>query len=473
LHGEFAGSTPDGSTISFYVIPVVMGTSADRIVRRYLEATTRLGFEFDSPKELQDYLKEHPKADRAKHTVKKPGEGSKGKQEESKAPPAEAKKTEPTKEAPKAAPDEGKKPGKAKETAKEDAKGKDKDKDKDKGKAAPKKKKYKSKAMPKPKEASRVGIPGKAVLPPPKLPRLPGLSKDEQEIESRVNSWVESNPTATAQEFLDLAKKDNWVFETDGAKMLMPEWSRTDLPSDERGKPINPERAKFRATYNAIIHQAANAIAKRAFISRLDEIAKMPPEKRTVLVTSGGVAAGKGMALGARPDLKEGASATWDAAGEQNATENEWILEESLKRGIRPTFLFVHKDPKGSWVGAVERAKSIGRMVDARVFADSYAQGAKNFKEFYDKHKDQLGPKSFIFGNVDKNPDAKPDEKDPRLLWKADIVDTFPEAALDIDSDELYDYASAYMDDNKSSLPDYIYEGATIGRRIWGEGEAE
>ena len=406
-------------------MPVGMGIS-EQIVRRYLVATTRVGLDFHSPEALRDYLHEHPLADRTKHRVKK---------------------SEP------------------REKAKEDEKPKeDKPKAEAKGGA-----RRKSKPMAKPKEASRVGIPGKAVLPPPKLPRLPGLSKDEQEVESDFNEAIEGNPANAAKAFSEIAKNDNWVFETDAAKSLVPQWSRPDLPPDEKGKPIHPERAKFRAKYNAVVHQAANAVTKRAFIDRLDEIAKMPPEKRTILVTSGGVAAGKGMALKARPDLKESVSATWDAAGEQNATENEWILEEAKKRGIRPTFLFVHKDPKSSWEGAVERAKSIGRMVDARVFADSYAQGAKNFKEFYDKYKDDLGPESFVFGAVLPDPEAE-NPKDPKSL-RANIVDDFPDDALEIDSDELYDYASKYVDDHKATLPEHIYEGATIGRRIWGDAE--
>lgn len=376
-----------------------MGLSAQIVLRRYLEATTRVGFEFDSPQALKNYLREHPKADRSKHTVKKP-ERPKGKAEQ------EDPKT------------------------------------------------YKTKPMPKPKEAARVGIPGKAVIPPPKLPRLPGLSEDEQEIESRLNNIIEKDPAAVANAFYDTAKQGNWVFETDGAKALMPEWTRPDLPADERGKPVNPERAKFRAKYNAVLHQGANAIAKRAFLKRLDEIEKLPPEKRTILVTSGGVAAGKGSALAARPDLASSVSATWDAAGEQNATENEWLFEEAKKRGIRPTFLFVHADPRQSWPGAVERAKGIGRMVDARLFADSYAIGAKNLKDFYDKHKGEV---DFVFAKSGGK--GKP----------AEIVNDIPGEALALDADDIYDFASKYVDEKKNELPEHIYEGATIGRRIWGE----
>jgi len=42
-----------------------------------------------------------------------------------------------------------------------------------------------------------------------------------------------------------------------------------------------------------------------------------------------------------------------------------------------------------------------------------------------------------------------------------------PKEALDLDADDIYDYASTYTDDKKADLPDFVYEGATIGRRTW------
>lgn len=376
-----------------------------RVAQRFAE---RVAFEFDSPEALKIYLREHPQADRSKHTVSKPI-------------PARPKKD-----------DEGHK--------------------KEKAPARSEPAKSKSKPLKKPKEAARVGIPGKKVMPPPNLPKLSGLKEDEREVEARLNDVVEQDPEGIADAFYDVAKANKWVFETDGAKALMPEWTRPDLPEDEKGK-IHPERSKFRAKYNTVLHQGANAIAKRGFLRRLDDIAKLPEDKRTILVTSGGVAAGKGSALAARPDLAESVSATWDAAGEQNATENEWVLEEAIKRGIRPTYLFVYADPKQAWAGALERAKSIGRTVDEQLFADSHDLGAKNFKEFYDKHKDDI---DFVFARAGGK--GKP----------AEILDDMPEEALKLDADDIYEHISKYTDEKKDDLPEHIYEGATIGRRIWG-----
>lgn len=368
-----------------------------RVAYRYLRA-----MEFSTQHALDTYLHEHPNADKSRHTVKEHDEESR------------PEKEKPARKVPKSAP------------------------------------------LKKPNKASRVGIHGDQVLPPPKLPRLKGLSEDEKEMESKMNSAIEKDPKGVAEAFHAVAKANNWVFETDGAKALMPEWTRPDLPADEKGK-VHPERAKFRGKYNAVLHQGANAIAKRAFLSRLDEIKEMPEDKRRVLVTSGGVAAGKGSALAAQPDLAKSVAATWDAAGEQNATENEWLLEECKKRGIKPVFLFVHADPKKSWPGVIERAKGIGRMVDAQLFADSYAIGAKNFRAFHEKHKDEA---SFVFGRFKGRGEP------------AEILDQMPEEALKLDADEIYEHASKYVDEKKDELPDFVYQGATIGRRTWKEADA-
>ena len=301
-------------------------------------------------------------------------------------------------------------------------------------------------------DAARVGLPGKTVAPPPPVPRLPNLTSEERAVEGRFADAFEADPAGMADAFYDVAKKSNFIFETDAAKALMPEWTRPDLPPDEKGKPIHPERAQARALYNTALHQTANAVVKRAFMRRLDEIAKMPEGQRKILVTSGGVAGGKGSALGARPELAQSVAATWDAAGEQNGTENPWLMEECEKRGIKPVFLFVAADPMATWPGAVDRAKSIGRMVDARLFADSYAHGAKNFSAFHEKNKDRA---SFVF--------AKAKKGDP-----VQFLDQMPPEALSMDAEVLYGQAMQYIQSKAAELPPHIVSGATAGSRIWG-----
>ena len=301
-------------------------------------------------------------------------------------------------------------------------------------------------------DAARVGLPGKTVAPPPTVPRLPNLTSEERAVEGRFADAFEADPAGMADAFYDVAEKNHFIFETDAAKSMMPEWTRPDLPPDEKGKPIHPERAQARALYNTALHQTANAVVKRAFMRRLDEIAKMPEGERKILVTSGGVAGGKGSALGARPELAQSVAATWDAAGEQNGTENPWLMEECEKRGIKPVFLFVAADPLATWPGAVDRAKSIGRMVDARLFADSYAHGAKNFSAFHAKNKDRA---SFVF--------AKAKKGDP-----VQFLDQMPPEALSMDAEVLYGQAMQYIQSKAAELPPHIVSGATAGSRIWG-----
>lgn len=90
-------------------------------------------------------------------------------------------------------------------------------------------------------------------------------------------------------------------------------------------------------------------------------------------------------------DIKSKVGAVWDAAGEQNSTENPWILNEARKRGLNTVFAFVDADPQVTWEnpkrGVVERAGREGRMVDARLFAESYTVGAKNFDAFHQAHR--------------------------------------------------------------------------------------
>ncbi len=349
---------------------------------------------------------------------------------------------------------------------------------------------------------ARVGIPGKMGLTK-SVPRLPRLTPDERKIETQFASAFEKAPEEMANLFYENAKKEKYVFETDGAKALMPAWTRPDLPPDAKGAPLHPDRAKARALYNTTLHQTANAIAKRAFIKRLDEIKDLPDHQKKILVTCGGVAAGKGSALGARPDLAASVAATWDAAGEQNATENPWLLDECEKRGIKATFLFVHADAQKAWPGVVNRAKGIGRMVDARLFADSYGEGGRNVKAFYEQHKDHPNAE-FVFAkfaahdpvavgraieaekakagdNSERNAQldkaaadlkASPDRAQmiamgAKVNVPAEITPGMPEEALQVDSDNLYNWCNQHIDSVRESVPDYIYQGATAGRRIW------
>ena len=300
-------------------------------------------------------------------------------------------------------------------------------------------------------DRSRVGLGGRDTCPPGEIPRRPNLTARAREVESHFADAYERDPQAKVDEYRATVK--NNVFNTDDAKMLSPDYN----PPKELGysrDAINDMRSQN----NVLVHQTANAIAKTAFLQRLDEL----PAGSSVLVTAGGCAAGKGYAIGhveQAKALENIVGATWDAAGEQNSTENPWILDECRARGLKPIYTFVDADPLARWSsdhphGVIERAAGKGRMVDARLFADSYAEGSKNFAAFHAAHKDDADVGFILI-------DARTDSATPRLL------ENFPEVALRADSDEIYAQASRIVDE-KLDLNPAIRRGATVGRRIWG-----
>lgn len=309
-------------------------------------------------------------------------------------------------------------------------------------------------------KAARVGVPGMEAPPPPKeIPRLRNLTEKERAAETRFADAFLADPDGMADFYREQLKAGKVgdapnVFNTDDAKLLSPDYN----PDGE-----DAAVKDARGTYNLAVHQTANAVAKRAFLRHLDEVvAGLPEDQKVVLVTSGGVASGKGYALKNAPgtsDLATKVGAIWDAAGEQNATENPWVLEECRKRGIKTIFAYVHADPASTWEnparGVVERAGKIGRMVDAQAFADSYAYGAKNFKAFMDANKDGDGVQFFCINNAA--------EGGPR------VEEGVPEAALAVDADELYARASAVLDERKDKLKPAVYRGGSVGRRVWGK----
>jgi len=90
-----------------------------------------------------------------------------------------------------------------------------------------------------------------------------------------------------ARDYLALVagSKDPKVFSTDDAKAL----------SSDYNPPGAPEQDALAAgcRMNLAVHNTANAVAKRAFLMRLDKIAAARRAKKRVVVTDGGVGAGK------------------------------------------------------------------------------------------------------------------------------------------------------------------------------------
>ena len=318
---------------------------------------------------------------------------------------------------------------------------------------------------------ARVGVPAHEVpSTEDEIPRLPNLSDKQRAVESSFARDYAADPDGMADRYLKALRKGKVgvapnVFGTDDVKMLNRDWNPGKV---KPGEPLDKDTQKAMARYNTAVHNTANAIAKRAFLKHLDEhVSKLPPDKRTVLVMNGGVAGGKGSSLARAADpsspyhglipAAHQVGAVWDAAGENNTIENEWIHREAKKRGITPIFAYVHADPKDTWEapdrGVIRRAVRKGRMVDARLFADSYAEGAKNMHAFWQKHKGD-GTKFVFLDNRKKGA--------PRLHA------SFPTETLKWDAEQIYRDAMANLEKNKDKLPKALYKAGTAGAKIWG-----
>lgn len=301
-------------------------------------------------------------------------------------------------------------------------------------------------------KAARVGVPGDLVPPKPPLGNMPNLTKRERAAEQSFNKRVNDDPDGMADQYLAkvlaLAKESGKPpkFETDGAKELADEWSHPDEAT----------RLHNRSTLNVALHQAANAIAKRAFLKHLSTL----EEGDEVMVTVGGCGAGKGFCL-KKSDLalaaQSRAKAVWDAAGDQNATENAWIQKAVEEKKMKATYFHVSADPMFKWQdkdqGVASRAAKPedGRMVDAAVFADSYAIGNRNHAAFHKANLDNPNA-SFIF--------VKSGEK---------IVEIpeIPSEFLNLDRKALA--KEAYDVVEKGDFPDRVKLGGSVGKRIWKE----
>jgi hypothetical protein len=280
---------------------------------------------------------------------------------------------------------------------------------------------------------------------------VPNLTPEERAAETRFSEAYEKDPDAMSRAYREQVKahSDNGnTFNTDDAKMLSGDYNNGDLES--------------RAIYNVACHQTANAIAKKAFVDHLEENKNLPDSEKIIVVTSGGVAAGKGFSVAQSPEVSAAskkAVAVWDAAGEQYATENEWVLKEARARGYKTVYAYVHADPEQTWTnpkrGVVERAKKKGRMVNERLFAESYELSAKNFKGFADKYGKDADVSIAYFDNATGGMPKQ--------------VPTMPKKALSVRARTTVERSAGFIDQafEGGGVPPWVYRGGTNSRRIW------
>jgi len=309
-------------------------------------------------------------------------------------------------------------------------------------------------------DGARVGVPAMEI--PDKIPRLKILSPEAAAAQERFASAYETpgGREALAEDYLEMmgadrdkdgrerSAEERKTFATDDAKRLSPDYE------PDHGTLAEKNAAK--ATMNLAVHQTANAVAKLAFLMRLDAIASTEPGA-TVMVTAGGVAAGKSHAIRNNADAKalvDRAAVIWDSAGEQNSTELPWVIAEAKKRGLVVEILYVHQVPEKSWPRVVSRAAKEGRMVDARLHAESYAEGARNFDAVQRKFPDV---KTVVIDVSESSPDAGVRK-----------IDRVPTSALDLDADTVHQRNTEELR-GQQNLPDHIKQGGMEqGEGVWG-----
>jgi hypothetical protein len=161
---------------------------------------------------------------------------------------------------------------------------------------------------------------------------------------------------------------------------------------------------------------------------QLDKIAADRKAKKRVVVTDGGVGAGKIYAIENNShacQLMMDADAVWDSAGEQNSTEIPWVIQEARARGIAVDVIYVLQTPDVSWARMIRRAASTGRVVDVRLHAESYAEGARNF-DAIQRHFEQDRDVTFTILDVRSVADLSQNREDEverqKFEWRRRIA---------------------------------------------------
>ena len=269
---------------------------------------------------------------------------------------------------------------------------------------------------------SLVGVAGNEI--PDKVPRIKTLDGEQKKIQEEfAKNWEDKKKRAEALKKLkDMEPFNQGTVETDAIKQLDPRWGTKDRFETLTQKEVDGTASlaeinelagyrKYRQENNTILHQTANALAKEYM---RQQVAKDP--NVTVVVTSGGCGSGKGFGLqelgkklikeGSDPKLyskfekaTSGKKLIWDAAGDQNGTELDWVSGLGQKNTVilhtvgDPKFnannaVYAKKgEAKSQSSGLVKRALSDGRMVDGTVYAQSYEIGNANAQAFYQSQK--------------------------------------------------------------------------------------
>ncbi len=344
-----------------------------------------------------------------------------------------------------------------------------------------------------------------------KVPRLKGLTPSQEKVENEfAQNWEDPKKREKAlaeveRQAIEKGNKDysgTPAFETDGIKQLDPRWGKdSDLKpltkqesaykqklefesrlnagekltnketeyynSIKDTKPLTAKQQaqidsvrQYRAINNSVLHQTANAVAKKAFENYMD---KNPGKE--IIVTLGGCASGKGFGLenpGAVKGTHNGKSMTdliggknkviWDSAGDQGGDEMNWIANVAKKANSKVTVIYTVAPSTASAKNAIVRVQAQGRLVAAQTFNESYTKTEVNYKNF--KAANETNPNyTFVMINnpgagngspsiVTKNPYKNVSDSQMKSLIKSEIQDLPQQLrdAANIGADFTFEY---------------------------------
>ncbi len=315
--------------------------------------------------------------------------------------------------------------------------------------------------------------------------QIPNLNPTERIIEKEFASAFQAHPRRMVREFIKMVRRGGGnVIEPDNAKLLCPRFARPDLmaqiaESQAQIQSLNglgtavaaaeierleltiakakTEIKRSRAESNIPTHMTATAIARLTLVQMLEDLANdksIPADQKTLLITGGGCAAGKGTSLTKAGELVPAvktASLVYDTDGETSGVFNEFVLAECRKHGIKPTFLYVHADPVQAWDRVYSRADQVGRMVSEEPFLDSHVDSPRNFNEFFLRHRRD---KDVTFVIIDNSKGGAPE-----------LVNELPASALRYNRDELRHVIRQKTD--TANVDPHAQKIAQRSRRIW------
>ena len=137
------------------------------------------------------------------------------------------------------------------------------------------------------------------------------------------------------------------------------------------------------------------------------------------------------------------------------------MIAAAKSRGIEVAVVYVHRRPDQSWenmkFGVIPRAAKTGRMVDARLHADSYAEGARNFDAVHQQLANDPNVKFVVIDATGDSPTQ---------------IERLPQSALDLDADTVHARNVAFLESQRGSLPEHVLVGGNeLGEQLWGNAQ--